>query len=219
MWAFVTVVVAAVAAIFALRQLRASIHAGAEQARPYVTTDIVFRDWGGIAVEVKNSGLTAARNIEFEWSDRPQATHIDAQVVLDRGVVDGGIPFLAPGRAILYDLGRYGDLPETSPRRFDVKMRYRGSADNFPWTSESIVDIEQWADTLVGERDPYRAIVAAIKELKTQPRLGPLVDRKTEAADALAIYLEAQPEVRRERDRRRAARWRAGKRRRDSRGQ
>lgn len=201
-WGFATVIVAAAAAFFALRQLRASIRAGAEQARPYVTADITFRAWGGIAIEIKNSGLTAAKNIKFVWSNRPIADRADAQAVIDRGLINDGIPFLAPGRTMLYDLGYFRDGTEGAPRRFDVTMTYHGSADNSVWASESILDIEQWTDTLISERDPYKAVVDAIKELRRPPRARLSADPKETAADALTIFLEAQPEVRRERARR-----------------
>lgn len=63
-WAFVTVIVAIVAAALALVQLNASVKSRLEQARPYVTVDLAFRS-GLILFEVKNSGLTAAENIRF----------------------------------------------------------------------------------------------------------------------------------------------------------
>ena len=208
-WGLATVVVAAVAAFFALSQLRASIRSGAEQSRPYVTADITFRAWGGIAIEIKNSGLTAAKNIKFEWSDKPIADRADAQAVIDRGLIDGGIPFLAPGRTVLYDLGYFRDGTEGSPRRFDVKMTYQGSADNSVWGSESILDIEQWTDTLISERDPYKGVVDAINGLKRRPLSVLSPDPKDTAARALSIFLEAQPEVRRERAKRLSAQRRA----------
>jgi hypothetical protein len=206
-WGFATVIVAAVAAFFALRQLRASIRAGAEASRPYITADIVFREWGGLAIEIKNSGLSAAKNIQFDWSVQPIATRDDAQAAIDRGLIDEGIPFLAPGRTLVYDLGYFHDLTDESPRRFDVKMRYQGSVDSLPWSSESIIDIEQWTDTLVSERDPYKPIVRAIENLRPRPPL--FGDPKDEAARALKTFLEAQPEMRRARARQRSSQRRA----------
>ncbi len=202
-WAFMTVVVAAAAAWFALRQYRASIRSQVEQARPYVIVDFHFIRGGVVAIEVKNSGLTAAEDVRFEWSARPQAENPRQQAAIDRTLLAGGLPFLAPGRAVRLLLGAFTE--DRQPRQYRVTATYRGSGDGEEWTSSSILDMDQWAEALA-DRDPYETLVKPLKELAADARhrrLGGLgVPIEKRAAESLHAYFEAQPEVKRYRRKR-----------------
>jgi len=205
-WAFMTVVVAAAAAWFALGQYKASVRSHLasvrsrlEQARPYITVDFVF-DSGLIVIEVKNSGLTAAEDIQFTWSKRPVAESNVAQRAIDRALINDGIPFLAPGRSIRFFLAEFNE--HTTPRQYRVAITCIGSGTNDRWYSQSALDLDQWAEALV-ERDPYESIARPLKKIAAEvgkTPLGPTFE--TRAAEALYAYLEAQPEVKRYRRRR-----------------
>src|SRR3546814_15294332 len=71
-WALTTLVVAIAAACVALVHYRLSVRSRIEQARPYVHVDYVF-DRTMILFEVKNTGLTAAEEVTFEWSPLPRS--------------------------------------------------------------------------------------------------------------------------------------------------
>lgn len=198
-WSFVTAGVAAAAAIIALRHYRISVRSGVEavnsrieQARPFVAVDLRFLGGLYACVDVTNSGLTAARNITFEWNKRPVAIDVKSQTALDRAMVDGEIPFLAPGRKISYMLNRYDDDEphEDVPRRYEVKATYNGPADDV-WTSESVLDVDQWAATLV-QRDQYADITDELKKLVTAAQSQKLADEAlARAADSVNVHLES----------------------------
>lgn len=195
-WAFMTVVVAGIAAWFALRQYRASVRSHLEQARPYITVDFYFIRGMAVSLEVKNYGSTAAEDIKFEWSERPVASDARAQAAIDRSLVDGGIAFLAPGRAIRFYLSEFTD--ETTPRTYRVSATYLGSGDSERWSSKSSLDLDQWAEALI-DRDPFESIVSPLKDIAHQGRskalgsLGPPIEKR--AAESLFAYLESTPEV------------------------
>ena len=204
-WAFATVVVAAVAAALALRQYRASVRSQVEQARPFITVDFAFRPGNQSLVmfEVKNSGLTAAEDIRLDWSDPPRAATADDQPIIDRLLVKEGIPSLAPGKSIRLYVGYFSE--DLTPRRYRVKATYRGSGDNEEWTSRSTLDLDQWAHAMV-DRDPYASLAKPLRDLAARQRrttrsyLGP--DPKDQAAEALLAYINAKPEVKRYRRKR-----------------
>lgn len=149
-WTFFTFLVAAIAAAVALQQLRAHYEAQREQSRPFVIVDFAFRSTL-VSIEVKNIGATPARDVCLEWDVEPvgdEQRHTDA---LKRNLVDGVIPFLAPGRTIRYFLARGEHMvaPSSIPTRYHVKMNYHdaGGAEFGP--EPMILDFEQWSESLV----------------------------------------------------------------------
>lgn len=68
-----TAAIALVAAVIALRQYRISVNSRLDQARPFVVIDLKFLGALYVCVVVSNAGQTAARDIRFEWSERPIA--------------------------------------------------------------------------------------------------------------------------------------------------
>jgi hypothetical protein len=202
-WAFATFVVAGVAAWFALRQYRASVRSHIEQARPYVTVDFSFIRGGAVSLEVKNYGLTAAEAITFDWSERPVARDARAQGAIDRALVDGGIAFLAPGRAIRFYLSEFDE--STSPRSYRVSAKYKGSGDGELWVSNSTLDLDQWEQALA-DRDPYETLAKPLRDLASEARrrnrggIGPSF--QDQAAESLNAYLAEKPAVKRYRENR-----------------
>lgn len=196
LWAFATLVVAVVAAWLALRQYRSSVGSQLEQARPYVIVDFSFEGGAAILLEVKNVGLTAARNIRFEWSPLPVAEDEVAQAAIDRTLVRDGIPFLAPGRSMFFWFGIFrDDYGETMQRRLMVTAICEGSGDARTWTSQSLLDLDQWAETMVQEA-PIEKVAASLKNLADAASNQKSADAElTKAANSLHEYLEATERV------------------------
>lgn len=209
-WAFSTTVIALVAAVIALRQYRTSVENQVEQARPMVVVDFRFLGALYACVDVTNAGQTAARDVSFKWSTRPIAMDESSQRALNRALVDGTIPFLAPGRTISYFLNKYddGETESNLPRRFEVRATYRGPAGHRTWDSESVLDVDQWAETLVQE-DPYNNITSELKKIvAASANQKTTQDLLAKAADSLNVYLEAGPRVQMARQKERAE-WEA----------
>lgn len=194
-WAFTTAAIALVAAVIALSQYRTAVRNQIEQARPVVVVDLRFLGALYACVEVTNVGRTAAHDISFEWSEKPIAIDELSQGAIDRALVDGRVPFLAPGRTITYMLNKYNDDDdeEQLPRRFEVTARYRGSGTE--WDSVSVLDVDQWAETMI-ERDPFESITTELKKLADAARNQKDAEMYlARAADSLNVYLEAGPRV------------------------
>jgi len=219
-WSFITAGVAAAAAIIALGHYRTSVRSGVEsvnnrieQARPFVVVDLRFLGGLYACVDVTNSGLTAARNIKFKWSEHPVAIDDKSQMALDRAMVDGDIPFLAPGRTISYMLNQYDDDEPSQdvPRRYAIKATYNGPADDV-WDSESVLDVDQWAATLV-QRSQHADITDELKKLVAAAQSQKQADEAlARAADSVNVHLESGFRVQMARKQRREqmeARWAA----------
>lgn len=193
--AIATSVVALVAAIIALRQYKTAVRNQIEQARPFVNVDFFFLGSLIACIEVKNTGQTAAHDVTFNWDIEPVAQDERSQVAINRALVDGSIPFLAPGRTLLYLLNRYdGDERSDLPRRYEVTAHYRGH-ENTIWTSKSVLDVDQWAMTLV-ERDPYESITRELKKLAEAARNQKDAEQSlAKAADSVNVFLENSPRV------------------------
>lgn len=149
-WTFFTFLVAAIAAAVALQQLRAHYHAQREQSRPYVIVDFEFRSTL-VSIEVKNIGATPAQGVELTWDPAPVGDEERHTAALRRNLVDGTIPFLAPGRAIRYFLARGEHLvaPTALPTRYVVSLRYHDLAGTAFGPEEMILDFDQWSESLV----------------------------------------------------------------------
>lgn len=120
-----TLVVAIIAAVFALHQLRA--HHAAEKARnrPYVIVDFSFSSIL-VRIEIKNIGTSPASNVQlrvdpaFESGESLQAKTLNS-VFSDANE----IPMLAPNRRILYSLDRGPDYHQSlRPKRYTVTAKY-----------------------------------------------------------------------------------------------
>lgn len=193
--AMATAVIALAAAIIALRQYRTAVRNQIEQARPFIHVDFFFLGAIVACIEVKNTGLTAAHNVTFAWDQKPEAQDDHTQAVIDRALFDGSIPFLAPGRSILYRLNRYdGNEPADLPRRFEVTAQYYGH-EKTKWESGNVLDIDQWADTIV-ERDPYESIARELKKLADAAQNQKDAEQTlAKAADSVNVFLENSPRV------------------------
>lgn len=152
-WTFFTFLVAAIAAAIALAQLQAHHEAQRELARPYVVVDFAFRSTL-LLIEVKNVGQAPAKEVRLIWSIPPVAENQDLTQTLRRNLVDGSVPFLAPGRAVRYfvaSASAYWSSEET-PKRYVVRASYsdiRGEA--FGGDEEMVLDLGQWAEALADE--------------------------------------------------------------------
>jgi len=153
-WAFFALLIAALGASVALAQLTAHHEMQREISRPFVIVDFSFKSVL-LSMEVKNIGQTPAKNVRFDWDIEPEASDPKQNQVLKRGLVTDGIPFLAPGRAIRYRLGRADDYwqNDESPDRFEVVAKYTDMRGvTYGSEEKMIVDLNQWAET-AGETD------------------------------------------------------------------
>lgn len=180
-WAFATFIVAAVAAFFALRQLRQNARAQLEQSRPYIIVDFAAPHGGGaIFIEIRNAGLTAAREISLRWNERPDVADSTAAQAMARWVFDGTIPFLAPGRSIRYYLGPF---PDNEHRVFRVAAEYIGPPHQ-SWESESVLSFSQWGPAEV-DKNPLLDIASHTK------RLADIAEKMRRLAEATNTEIEA----------------------------
>lgn len=148
--AVATTIVAAGAAWIALRQLSSHHKAQLDQSRPYVIVDFAFRSHL-LMIEIRNIGHSPAEDIKLNWSPAPQTTEARRTEVLKRNLVEGTIPFLAPGRSLKYAVDTVPRILDAAdlPKRFEVTASYRDThGNNFP-DERSILDLSQWANALV----------------------------------------------------------------------
>lgn len=148
-WAFLTFLVAVIAAVIALAQLDAHQKAQRQLSRPYVVVDFFFKSVL-LMIEVKNIGQTPARDVRLTWDVKPKALDDRRDAALHRVFVDGTIPFLAPARSIRCSIGHSGDYwdDDSLPKRFEVVADYwdlRGCL--FGSDETMILDLGQWAGT------------------------------------------------------------------------
>lgn len=149
-WTFFTFLIAAVAAAIALAQLSAHQETQREQSRPYVIVDFAFRSVL-LMIEVTNIGKTPAHDVRFSWDAEPVGLKPEDTAVLKRKLVDGEIPFLAPGRSIRQFVGRAPDYwkSDAVPKRYEVECTYRDTRGaNFGNGERMVLDLAQWNDAL-----------------------------------------------------------------------
>lgn len=148
-WTFATFLVAVLAVVVAVGQLDAHRETQWEQSRPYVIVDFAFRSTV-LMIEVKNIGQSAARDVRLSWSPTLIAKDVHAVEAIQRNLVHGVIPYLAPGRAIRYYMGT---IPEhlnddSLPKRFEVTASYTDSAGRGIDGEVMLLDLGQWEETL-----------------------------------------------------------------------
>lgn len=125
-WAFLSLIVTAVAALFAIRQLFAYIREQEERARPYLIVDFEFRSVL-LYVTVQNTSGTVATNVKLRSMPMLQSTMHGRNEVLSR-ILGGGyvIPQIVPGRSIRWLVDRAPDLFNSNdlPHRVEVLVDY-----------------------------------------------------------------------------------------------
>jgi hypothetical protein len=173
-----TVVVAAIAGLFAARQLSEARRLRRAQVRPFVVIDFDAQsDPPLIFVEITNLGTTMARQVTFDF-DYPLETSFDAKGeirVADLGVFTQGIPNLPPGKRIhfLFDsfLEREG-LRDT----YQVTVSYEGEAlRRWPrkakrerWVEPITLDLGLYRKMLRVTRHGLHDIHERLKEIETE---------------------------------------------------
>lgn len=192
-WTFVGVLVAGGAAFVALRQLGAHHKSQLEQSRPYVIVDFVFRSQL-LMIEVKNIGQSPAEDIKLDWSIEPKTTEAKRSDVLKRNLVDGTIPFLAPGRSIKYAVDPAAKFFNAAdlPRRFEVVAAYRDPLGNKFSGERSVLDLGQWAESLAETDHVKKAADQIEKQVKATNDLVTQVKRiadtgQTEEAEGFFV--------------------------------
>ena len=149
-WTLLASLVAAIAASAALAQLKQHRKAQADMSRPYTIVDFAFRGHL-VMLEVKNIGKTPALDVKLTWNEPPVALDEGRTAALRRHLVEGTIPYLAPGRSIRYFVGSAPDYLSNKelPRRFEVEARYVDVGGEEHGVGETLVlDLDQWSEAL-----------------------------------------------------------------------
>ncbi|MFB2583454.1 hypothetical protein [Herbiconiux liukaitaii] len=195
-WGCATFIVAVLAAALALVQLRAHYAQQREQSRPFVTVDFAFRSTAILMIEIKNIGATPAADIYFEWDQLPRGSDELAQDPIQRQLIDGPMPFLAPGRVINFFVATMSEMEQQGapPRRLTAIARYRDSAGR-SYADKNVLDLDQWALALADddfEQDSYNELkrqTAALEKIaKAVPEVGSKLDN-------LNVWFASQSEV------------------------
>ncbi|MCT1394654.1 hypothetical protein M4D51_02830 [Microbacterium sp. p3-SID338] len=178
-----TLVAAVIAALIALRQLRAHVDTERARSRPYVLVDYAFKSIL-MQVEIKNLGATAASDIDlrvdppFQSDIRGQADTLNA-VFSERE----RISMLAPGRRILYTFDRAPDYDKKKrPEKYTVTVTYNDLPAQYrrPWrrgwarelvryTDRYVLDFRQWSQaSLETDYDNMNWNIAKRQERRTE---------------------------------------------------
>lgn len=183
LFAGLTLIAAVVAAVIALRQLRAHFEAARAQSRPYVIVDFAFKSIL-MQIEIKNIGATAASDLTlrvtppFESGLREQAATLNAVFSEPEQ-----ISMLAPGRRILYTFDRAPDYYEAKrPERYTATASYTDMPVQYhrPWrhgwsrqvvryTDTYVLDFRQWSQaTTESDYDNMNWNIAKRQEKRTE---------------------------------------------------
>jgi hypothetical protein len=195
-WAGLTFLVAVVAAVLALVQLRAHYSQQREQSRPFVVVDFAFRSTVVLMIEVKNIGATPAVDIHFEWDPLPKGSDELAHTPIQRQLIDGPMPFLAPGRVINFFVATMSEMEGdgSPPRRLTAKAIYNDSAGR-RYEDVNVLDLDQWALALADddfENDNYNERKRQTKALEKVAEALPQIGSKL---DNLNVWFASQSEV------------------------
>ena len=209
-WAFATFLVATIAATLALVQLRQNGKAMAEQSRPAIVVDFHFRSTL-VSIEVKNAGLTAARDVELTWSALPVIAEEKRRQAFRNNLVDGKLPFLAAGRAIQYLVAVFHQYPDSAPRRFVVEAKYKGPDGKRSWSSTSVLDLDQWALALADNDYANKNWNEMQRQTAAQRSSADALKKVADSISALADYVEEKPVMKalREREEAEELAWRS----------
>lgn len=113
--AVLTFIVAAIAAVYASRQVRLARLDREDRNRPFVT--VMLRPSHGIVanIVIRNEGATLARNVKFTFDPQWESTDPKRTEIRDAKLWSEGIPNLAPGQEIAI-------FADTFPDRFDSNL-------------------------------------------------------------------------------------------------
>lgn len=211
-----TLVAAVIAAVVALRQLRAHFETERARSRPYVFVDFAFKSIL-MQVEIKNLGATAASNLvlrvdpPFESGLREQAATLNS--VFSEPET---ISMLAPGRRILYTFDRAPDYYEAKrPERYTVTATYNDLPEQhhrawrngwqrqlIQYTDTYVLDFRQWSQaTAESDYDSMNWNIAKRQERRTEKiakALGVMADklrRSEEPPDMVTLDVVTQSEL------------------------
>lgn len=198
-WAFVTFLVAGVAVALALLQLRQTANAQLEQSRPIVVVDSHFRSTL-VSIEVKNVGLTSARDVKLAWSDDPALTlpagaRTGRPALFRKRLVEVPTPFLATGRTFRYTIGRGSEYPSTAPRSFTVRATYKGPDGKTSWSSESILDLDQWAESDAEADYENKNWNEQVRHTKAHQQTATAMKSVSESLESLSDFVELHPSM------------------------
>lgn len=152
LFAGLTFIAAVVAAVIALRQLRAHFESTRAQSRPYVIVDFTFKSIL-MQIEIKNIGATAAKDVTLRV-DPPFESGLNRQATTLNSIFSEAekISMLAPGRRILYTFDRAPDYYEAKrPERYQVTASYTDMPVQYhrSWRSIWKRDIVHYNDTYI----------------------------------------------------------------------
>lgn len=214
-WTFFTFLVAAVAASVALAQLSAHQAAQRELSRPFVVVDFAFRSIL-LLIEVRNIGQTPARNVQLKWDVEPKSLDDKRSQAIKRNLVDGSIPFLAPGRSIRYFVGRGPDYwaSDAVPKRYEVTAAYSDAQGHtFGADEKMILDLSQWAEALADSDYDNKNWNQFKWQTKAQKEIAQVlgrVDGRLEDMEASAKVIGDELRTMRDEERKHLARSRRG---------
>jgi len=159
-FAGLTFLVAAIAAVVALVQLRAYFRDQWERGRPFVVFDFAFRSVL-LTVELRNTSAVPATDLQVRTVPAFQSTPAGRAEVANEAF-KRTIAQLTPGRSIRYFIDRapdyYGD--KDLPRSYDVTVSYADGrtrrtyktlwrrAETVRYEQTFTLDIEQWSQAL-----------------------------------------------------------------------
>ena len=145
LWLMLTAFVLVVAAIAAGLQLREARRLRRAHVRPFVVMEFHVLPNSAIYLRFSNLGTTMARNVRFTF-DRPLASNITNEKVMDLQILKSGIESLPPGRAIdtFFDsfIGR-----DEKDDRYVVTIKYRGEGYRKPFKDRMDLDLGLYRNT------------------------------------------------------------------------
>ncbi|NGO13134.1 hypothetical protein G5C60_37450 [Streptomyces sp. HC44] len=168
-----------------------------EQNEPYVVVDIGPHETGSrlIVLSIHNSGPTMARDVRVQVTPELVSTHANLTDRVQRAV-SRTIPFLPPGRKLVYPFDTSQRWQSDLPMQFDVTVNARGPEGEVEALTYRI-DLDVLAGYLPGER-PGKGIEDHLKKIETH--LG-VLNKTYKQANSEAIRTENQrwiDELRRE---------------------
>ena len=201
--AWLTVVVAAVAALFARRQVLEARQTREDQAQPFVIVDFEASAASSIHLElvIRNTGTTLAKNVTFTFDPPLASTLSDSDPefrLADSAIVTQGIPTLPPQREYRMLFERLPDRFKSAlPRSYRATVRFDDARDR-PHTLDYRLDLDIFFGVLefviYGEHDSAKALREIEKHLRKWTRPGGGVRVWTRDEDA---YLHRQNESQR----------------------
>lgn len=164
-FAGLTLLVASVAAIVALIQVKEYLNEQRDRRRPYVVVDFAFSGSSLMRVEIRNISSSPAMDLQLSVSPPFESSRQDDSATVLNEVFDGRtvISMLAPGRRILYSLDTAYSYREAGlTRRYDVTATYHDATRSVraamlspsrrpavTYSDRYVLDFAQWEKTAV----------------------------------------------------------------------